>query len=103
VPQLSREMVVTNGFDYKVEQRLVPAFASMCISHLSLCVSTQSACNLNAIATNTVDYVFTDPPYSHTVQYGELNFLWEAWLDCDTRWHGEEIIVNEVRGKTEED
>jgi hypothetical protein len=50
-----------------------------------------------------VDYIFTDPPYSHTVQYGELNFLWEAWLDLDTKWHDEEIIVNEVRRRTEHD
>jgi hypothetical protein len=35
------------------------------------------------------------------VQYGELNFAWEAWLGFDTSWHDEEIIVNEVRGKTE--
>ena len=37
------------------------------------------------------------------MQYGELNFVWEAWLDLDTRWHDEEIIVNEVGGKTEAD
>jgi hypothetical protein len=27
--------------------------------------------------------------------------VWEAWIGADTRWLGEEIIVNEVRGKTE--
>lgn len=66
-------------------------------------ISTQSCCNLNAIPSNTVDYIFTDPPYSHTVQYGELNFIWEAWLGLDTHWHDEEIIVNDVRGRSEED
>jgi hypothetical protein len=35
------------------------------------------------------------------VQYGELNFVWEAWLDFDTKWHDDEIIVNNVRGKSE--
>ena len=44
--------------------------------------------------------MFTDPAYSDTVQYGELNFVWEAWLRLDTGWHDEEIVVNEVRGKT---
>ena len=38
--------------------------------------------------------IFTDPPYADKVQYGELNFVWEAWLGFDTRWHDEEIIVN---------
>ncbi len=37
------------------------------------------------------------------MQYGELNFVWEAWLDCDTRWHDEEIIVNRTRNMTSVD
>ena len=56
--------------------------------------------NLSSIPSNSIDYIFTDPPYADKVQYGELNFVWEAWLDFDTTWHEEEIIVNEVRGKT---
>ena len=66
-------------------------------------VSTQSATMLDGIPANSVDYIFSDPPYSDNVQYGELNFVWEAWLDFDTRWHDSEIIVNHVRGKTESD
>ncbi len=65
-------------------------------------ISTQNACKLTAISTNTIDYVFTDPPYSSKVQYGELNFLLEAWLGCDLSWHDKEIIVNKIRGLTEE-
>jgi len=63
-------------------------------------VSTQSATSMLAIKSGSIDYIFTDPPYAEKVQYGELNFIWEAWLDLDTTWHDEEIIVNEVRGKT---
>lgn len=51
---------------------------------------------------DSVDYIFTDPPYAEKVQYGELNFVWEAWLGLDTHWHEDEIIVNRVRGKSEE-
>jgi hypothetical protein len=50
----------------------------------------------------SVDYVFTDPPYGGKVQFGELNFVWEAWLGLDTAWHDEEIVVNGARGKGEE-
>ena len=32
-----------------------------------------------------------------------MNFVWEAWLDFDTNWHDEEIIVNDVRGKSAAD
>ena len=66
-----------------------------------VCISTQSATDLTAIPSNSIDYIFTDPPYADNVQYGELNFVWEAWLGFDTNWHDEEIIVNEVRGKTD--
>ncbi len=66
-------------------------------------ISTQSSTDLAAIPSSTVDYIFTDPPYADKVQYGELNFVWEAWLGFDTHWHDDEIIVNEIRGKSEAD
>jgi hypothetical protein len=68
-----------------------------------LSVSTQDATSYAAIQSNTIDYVFTDPPYAGKVQYGELNFVWEAWLGFDTHWHDREIIVNSTRGKSEAD
>jgi len=57
-----------------------------------------SANKLEYIPTESIDYVFTDPPYSGRIQYGELLFLQEAILDLDTSWLSEELIVNEVRG-----
>lgn len=66
-------------------------------------ISTTTSTDLSAIPSSSLDYIFTDPPYAEKVQYGELNFVWEAWLGFDTHWHDEEIIVNEVRDKTEAD
>ena len=66
-------------------------------------LSTQSAEDLSSIESNAVDYIFTDPPYGAAVQYGELNILWEGWLGFDRAWLSEEIVVNGVRGKTEEE
>ncbi len=104
LPPIGREMVVTNGYYYKVEQQLLPAYKGMeYVGGPSLAISTQSATDLSSIPPISVDYIFTDPPYSETVQYGELNFVWEAWLGFDSRWHNEEIIVNDVRGKSEAD
>ena len=104
VPQISREMVVTNGYDYKIETQLIPAFAELAgVDPGHACISTQSCTDLAAVPSNSIDYIFTDPPYAEKVQYGELNFVWEAWLDFDTSWHDEEIIVNDVRGKTAAD
>jgi hypothetical protein len=64
-------------------------------------VSTQSACDLTKIPANSVDYIFTDPPYGENVQYGELNFLWEAWCQFDLSWRSDEIVVSPIRDKTE--
>lgn len=66
-------------------------------------ISTDTARRFNNIPHASIDYIFTDPPYAGNIQYGELNFVWEAWLGFDTHWHDEEIIVNAVRGKTEAD
>lgn len=66
-------------------------------------VSTQSAIDLCQIPNDSVDFTFTDPSYAWKVQFGELNFLWESWLGFDTSWLKDEIIINPVRGITEDD
>lgn len=101
VPQIFKERMVWNTFYRKFEENIkgLEKISNLC----SLSISTQSATNILQISSNLVDYIFTDPPYAEKVQYGELNFIWEAWLWFDTHWHDDEIIVNEVRGKTEAD
>ncbi len=42
-----------------------------------------------------VDYIFTDPPYDASIQYGELSYLWNAWLKEDFRYT-ERIAVHEI-------
>jgi hypothetical protein len=68
------------------------------INSTDVCISTQSALDLSLIPDDSIDYVFTDPPYSGRVQYGELNYLEEAILELNTSWTNEEVIVNEFRG-----
>ena len=62
VPQISREMVVTNGYDYKIETQLIPAFAELAgVDPGHACISTQSCTDLAAVPSNSIDYIFTDP------------------------------------------
>ena len=42
-----------------------------------------------------VDYIFTDPPYDASIQYGELSYLWNAWLKEDFRYT-EKIVAHEI-------
>ena len=43
----------------------------------------------------SMDYIFTDPPYDASIQYGELSYLWNAWLKEDFRYT-ENIVTHEV-------
>jgi len=61
-------------------------------------ISIQSATDLSNIPKESVDYVFTDPPFGSNLMYSELNFLWEAWLGVFTD-NREEATVNQGQGK----
>jgi len=63
------------------------------------CISTQSATDLAAISNNSIDYIFTDPPFGGNINYSEMNYLWEAWLGVFTDT-AREAIINRVQGKT---
>jgi hypothetical protein len=61
-------------------------------------MSTQSAADLQNITHNSIDYIFTDPPFGSNLMYSELNFLWEAWLRVLTN-NDPEAIINDTQGK----
>lgn len=46
----------------------------------------------NGLKSNSVDYIFTDPPFGENIQYSEVNFLSEAWLESFTNNQYETII-----------
>ncbi|MCJ0972147.1 hypothetical protein MST27_02025 [Pseudomonas sp. PS1] len=41
---------------------------------------TQSASNLAHIASESVDYIFTDPPFGSNIFYADMNLFQECWL-----------------------
>lgn len=47
---------------------------------------------------NSVDYIFTDPPFGANIMYSELNFLPESWLRVVTN-NETEAIVNKTQHK----
>jgi len=104
VPQIHRENSAWAAFerkyaDIKAGLLELPEL----LNSFTVLVSTQSALSLTEIPDETIDHIFTDPPYAGKYQYGELNFVWEAWLDLDTHWHNGEVIVNETREVTDGD
>jgi DNA modification methylase len=47
---------------------------------------------------NSIDYIFTDPPYGGAVQYFELSTLWASWLNLKLDY-AEEITINAQQNK----
>ena len=43
----------------------------------------------------TVDYIFTDPPYDASIQFGELSYMWVSWLKMNTDYI-KKILANEI-------
>jgi len=62
-----------------------------------VCVSTQSATDLSNVPDESIDYVFTDPPFGSNIQYSELNLLWESWLRKHTDAAAEAVISKTQR------
>lgn len=58
-----------------------------------------SADNLT-LADNSIDYIFTDPPFGANINYSELNSLPEPWLKVVTN-NKHEAIDNKAQGKDE--
>ena len=60
IPQTGREMNVWPQFEGKVGELLKADFG---LEQPLVCISTQNAYDFAAIPNETIDYVFTDPPY----------------------------------------
>ena len=42
-----------------------------------------SATDLHFIPSESIDYIYTDPPYGAKIPYLDLSAMWNAWLDLD--------------------
>ncbi len=65
--------------------------------HIHGIISTASSDSFY-IPVNSVDYIFTDPPFGDNLPYSELNFLWEAWHKVFTN-NSKEAIVSPFQKK----
>lgn len=65
-------------------------------------VSQQSATSLNNIPSDSIDYIFIDPPFGANIMYSELNNLSEAWLRILTN-NKDEAIESKGQNKSKFD
>lgn len=72
------------------------------ISYLSLDYTNLQfvgSASKSGIKENSIDYIFTDPPFGANIMYSELNFLPESWLKVLTNIK-KEAIENKTQGKS---
>ena len=48
----------------------------------------------------SIDYIFTDPPFGSNIYYSEPNLLWEAWLGKITKIQEEAVVHRKNDGGT---
>ena len=77
--------------------RLTKVFTSTQSPTAATTVST-SDCGAQDLPDDSIDYVFTDPPFGENIFYADLNYLVESWHRARTRTAAE-AIVDRPKGK----
>jgi len=71
--------------------RLAKAFTPMPTAAQTSIITTGDCASIPIVA-NSVDYVFTDPPFGENIYYADLNFLVESWHRILTNPANEAIV-----------
>ncbi len=100
IPPVGREIEVGSWYEGKL-RALAKGYAAIrrAMPSSAECLVAAADARHLELPGDSIDYIFTDPPYADAVQYGELNFVWESWLGDTPDWHASEIVVNRSRGK----
>lgn len=96
IPSLVKELNIINQFKDAVRDY---SNAYSKFETGNVIITTQSSTDMRQIPTNSVDYIFTDPPFGSNIMYSELNFIWESWLNIFTN-EEKEAIVSQQHGKS---
>lgn len=96
IPSINAERPLIDAISNKVDAivKSVPLYPQK----QYVMVSTGSLTDIGQIPGDTIDYIFTDPPFGNNLNYSELNFLWEAWQHVLTS-NQDEAIMNPVQKK----
>ncbi|WP_340113660.1 DNA methyltransferase [Maribellus mangrovi] len=78
-------------------KRLISAFSKHNFNSKSHLINTGD-CSTIGIQENSVDYIFTDPPFGENIYYSDLNMLIEAWHQVITN-SSSEAIVDKAKSK----
>ena len=60
-----------------------------------------SADKLDHLKDNSIDYIFTDPPFGSNIFYSDMNLFHEAWIGKTTDYESEAVV--HTTGKRKKD
>jgi DNA modification methylase len=98
VPAISIEQNVLQAVDRKFRD-VVQALGFSKENGEKVVTVTSDAAHLT-IKDNSIDYIFTDPPFGSNIFYGDCSFLWESWLGEFTD-DAKEAVWNKSRTPSE--
>ncbi|MEG6566521.1 DNA methyltransferase [Thermoanaerobacterium saccharolyticum] len=100
IPSLYPEINVINGISNKINniKNFQQIFTKQTKSTNITTITTQSCSSITNLKSNSIDYIFTDPPFGDNLMYSELNFIWESWLKVFTN-NKTEAIINKMQKK----
>lgn len=107
IPQLTAEANAFQVFRHQVQQIAAFSAGFERTGDPLVGVRQSSAANLSWLPEDSIDYVFTDPPFGSNIFYADCNIVWESWLGEPTDAE-QEMVVNKSRtladgGKTVDD
>lgn len=96
IPSLMAERNILEAVDNKISS-IVKLYKTSSLGE-NVIINTGSSSSIPNIPDNSIDYIFTDPPFGDNLNYSELNFIWEAWGKVFTN-NTEEAIMNKSQRK----
>jgi DNA modification methylase len=102
-PKIHTEKNIFNSFDFRFNKILLgkkDIDGSMDPNNAYL--FNKNSENLSFIKNDSIDYIFTDPPYGDSIAYFALSMFWNSWLDGVVNYD-DEIIYDPYRNKKYDD
>ena len=89
VPSVNGERPITAAFKSKLDSviKTIP-------EKNNNIVTNQSSTDMRNIESDSIDYIFIDPPFGANLMYSELNFIWESFMNIFTDSNAEAIVNN---------
>jgi hypothetical protein len=94
IPALNQENNINNLLKNKADM-----IFKACVEYQgNNCLVSTNSSTQEPIPDSSIDYIFTDPPFGANINYSELSFIWEAWLNVYTN-NKTEAICNDIQNK----